>query len=181
MSKRKSWRERLFGSRTSKAKKLSQEALTKESIQNWGAGSYVVPPPAKADPLMSKVPKGNLSTINAIRQSLAKKHKTAMDPATSPLNAGASPGALGASGWGSAQRFDARSADAGSADARREGALRGTPFWRTLKAGSEINPKYPGGIDSLQSLREGEGHKVVRRGKNFAVQDYENSLFDFND
>ena len=57
-----------------------------------------------------------------------------------------------------------------------------TPYWRTLKAGGELNPKYPGGIEAQREKLEAEGHTVIRRGrKNFRyyVEDYEKVLYRF--
>jgi hypothetical protein len=39
-----------------------------------------------------------------------------------------------------------------------------------LKTGGELNAKYPGGIANLRRLLEGEGHRVVQRGKRFFVE-----------
>ncbi len=57
-----------------------------------------------------------------------------------------------------------------------EGKKRITPYWRTLKAGGELNPKYPGGIRNIRSRLKAEGHKVVSKGKKFIVEDYGKSL-----
>ena len=49
-----------------------------------------------------------------------------------------------------------------------------TPYWRTLKAGGELNPKYPGGV-------EAEGHTVLRRGRTnfrYFVEDLAGALLD---
>ncbi|HML47459.1 MAG TPA: MGMT family protein, partial [Clostridia bacterium] len=40
-----------------------------------------------------------------------------------------------------------------------------TPYWRTLKAEGELNPKYPGGVEAQRAKLEAEGHTVVRRGR----------------
>src|SRR5262249_38900643 len=47
------------------------------------------------------------------------------------------------------------------------------PYWRTLKAGGELNPKYPGGLARIRELLEREGHRVVARGERWFVADYE--------
>lgn len=49
--------------------------------------------------------------------------------------------------------------------------------WRTLKAGGELNPKYPGGITGLRARLEAEGHEVQQKGKRFFVADFEKRLF----
>jgi alkylated DNA nucleotide flippase Atl1 len=53
-----------------------------------------------------------------------------------------------------------------------------TPYWRTLKAGGVLNPKYPGGAERLKKLLEAEGHKIVQKGKKHVVADYEKSLIE---
>ena len=57
-----------------------------------------------------------------------------------------------------------------------DGKKRVTPYWRTLKAQGEVNPKYPGGVDAQRTRLEAEGHTVVARGKRLFVQNYEDKL-----
>ena len=57
-----------------------------------------------------------------------------------------------------------------------EGKKRITPYWRTLKSGGVLNPKYPGGIEDLKARLEQEGHEVIQKRKKFIVKDYEKSL-----
>jgi len=150
---RKSWKQKLLEN-----KGLPKVAkIKKEQASRLGVGTYVVPAPTEVDALMKKVPKGKLVTIHEIRQSLAKKHK-----ATTSC-----PMATGIFAWISANAAEESAA---------AGAKRITPYWRTLKTGGEVNPKYPGGVAHLQSLLEAEGHKVVRKGKKYVVEGYENAL-----
>jgi alkylated DNA nucleotide flippase Atl1 len=154
MSKRKSWKEKLLGA----AGLPKVEKITPDMSQKWGSGTYVVPAPTEVDEIMKKVPKGKLITINEIRQTLAKKHKATIGcPMTTGIFA-----------WVAAHAAQ---------EAKTEGEKRITPYWRTLKTGGELNPKYPGGIDNLQNLLEAEGHKVVRKGKKYVVEGYEDKLF----
>ena len=51
-----------------------------------------------------------------------------------------------------------------------------TPYWRCLKAGGELNPKYPGGIDHQASQLEAEGFSIRRKGKRAFVEAFEKSL-----
>ncbi|MBM3494506.1 MAG: hypothetical protein FJX72_09345 [Armatimonadetes bacterium] len=53
---------------------------------------------------------------------------------------------------------------------------RVTPYWRTLKAEGEVNPKYPGGADAQRVHLEAEGHVVVAKGKRLLVRGYERKL-----
>jgi alkylated DNA nucleotide flippase Atl1 len=64
--------------------------------------------------------------------------------------------------------FAARAADEDAA----EGKARITPYWRTLKAGGELNPKYPGGPEAQKIRLAAEGHTIVSKGKKLVVQDY---------
>ena len=64
-----------------------------------------------------------------------------------------------------------------AAEAETEGAKRVTPYWRTLKTGGEVNPKYPGGLAALTKRLRAEGHKLVSKGKRLLVADYEKKLF----
>jgi hypothetical protein len=61
-------------------------------------------------------------------------------------------------------------------EAAADGRKRITPYWRTLKTGGQINPKYPGGIEGLRKRLESEGHTLVLRGKHFVVERYERAL-----
>ena len=53
-----------------------------------------------------------------------------------------------------------------------------TPYWRTLKSGGELNPKYPGGVEDQAVRLKDEGHVVeAGRGKDkMKVKDYEKKL-----
>ena len=66
----------------------------------------------------------------------------------------------------------ARAAD----ELETEGKKRITPYWRTLKAGGELNPKYPGGIQNLKTRLVAEGHEIVAKGKRMFVVDFEKKL-----
>ncbi len=124
----------------------------------WGEGTMVIPAPREVDALMKKVPRGKLTTINELRAALAKKHKVNI----------ACPITTGIFSWIAAHAAE---------EAAAEGGKRITPYWRTLKSGGEVNPKYPGGIAGLKKLLSAEGHKVVERGKRSFVADYQKRLF----
>ena len=61
-------------------------------------------------------------------------------------------------------------------EAAAAGAKRISSYWRTLKSGGEINPKYPGGIEGVRRRLRAEGHKVIQKGKRFLVDGFEQSL-----
>jgi len=153
MSKRKSWSEKLKDS-----KGLPKvERITDKMSKRWGTGTVVIPAPIEVDELMRRVPEGKLVTINEIRAALAKKHAATIGcPMTTGIFA-----------WIAANAAE---------EQRQKGERDTTPYWRTLKTGGEINPRYPGGVKAQRKLLEKEGHKVVQKGKKYVVADYEKSL-----
>jgi len=42
----------------------------------------------------------------------------------------------------------------------REGRKRITPYWRVLKKGGLLNPKYPGGVQAQEARLQEEGHGI---------------------
>jgi len=153
MPKQKSWSEKLKDS-----KGLPRvEEISGKMKEKWGKGTMVIPAPMEVDEIMRKVPKGKLITINEIREALAKKHGTSI---CCPLT-------TGIFAWIAAHAAE---------EQRQKGEKDITPYWRTLKTGGVINPKYPGGVEAQRKLLEKEGHKVVQKGKKFVVVDYEKSL-----
>ena len=53
-----------------------------------------------------------------------------------------------------------------------------TPYWRTLKEGGLLNPKYPGGVEAQAERLKAEGHEIEldRSGKPKRVKDWEKKL-----
>ena len=153
MKTRKSWREKLADS-----KGLPKvEKITGKMSKRWGTGTVVIPAPMEVDELMSKVPKGKVTTINQIREKIAKKHGATIGcPITTGIFA-----------WIAAHAAE---------EARAEGEKNITPYWRTLKSGGELNEKYPGGVKAQEKLLKKEGHKVVQKGKKYIVLDFETQL-----
>lgn len=127
--------------------------------KRWGTGTFVIPAPLEVDAAMRGVRRGKLTTIDAIRAGLACKHGASI----------ACPLTTGIFAWIAAHA-------AAESESESAGAHRITPYWRTLKSGGELNPKYPGGIANLRRRLTSEGHKVVRRGKRFFVADFESRL-----
>src|SRR5581483_3050276 len=106
---------------------------------------------------MKRVPRGKLITINEIRDLVAKKHGATVGcPITTGIFA-----------WIAAHAAEVAAA-AGEANM--------TPYWRTLKSGGELNPKYPGGVAGLKKRLEAEGHRILAKGKRFLVADYQDHL-----
>ena len=59
-----------------------------------------------------------------------------------------------------------------------EGKKDITPYWRTVKAGGQLNEKYPGGTESQAAHLEAEGHDIQldKNGKPRKVGDFEKVL-----
>jgi hypothetical protein len=153
LAKRKSWSEKLKDD-----KGLPKvEVITDKMSKRWGTGTVVIPAPIEVDDIMRRVPEGKLITINKIREALAKKHNATIGcPITTGIFA-----------WVAANAAEER---------RQKGEKNITPYWRTLKSNGLLNPKYPKGIEGQKIILEKEGHKVVRKGKEYVVVDYEKSL-----
>jgi hypothetical protein len=154
MKLRKSWREKLADDKG--LPKVGE--VTGEMSRRWGSGMMVIPAPREVDALMRQVPKGRLVTINELRAALARKHKVDF----------ACPITTGIFSWIAAHA---------AAKAEADGAKRITPYWRTLKVGGEVNPKYPGGVAAVGKRLRAEGHKLMSKGQRTLVADYERKLF----
>ena len=151
---KKSWREKLADDKG--LPKICE--VSGKLTKRWGMGTFVIPAPREVDALMQRVPKGRVVTINELRAALAKKHKTDF----------ACPITTGIFSWIAAHA---------AAEAAAEGAKRVTPYWRTLKSGGELNPKYPGGVGAMARHLRAEGHKIIHKGKRWLALDYERKLF----
>jgi len=152
---RKSWQEKLADS-----KDLPRvERITGKMSKRWGTGIVIIPAPMEVNEIMRSVPKGRVTTINQIREKLAKKHGATIGcPITTGIFA-----------WIAAHAAE---------EAAEQGKKRITPYWRTLKSGGELNEKYPGGVRAQTahlreeglSIEPGKGKKPPR------VMDFEKHL-----
>jgi len=124
-----------------KAKKDLPKRFFCEEMGKW----MVVPSPAEVEELMAAVPTGQILTMKQISDALAKKHDVEFCcPMTSGIFA-----------WIVAH-------------ASFEGDS-GLPWWRTVKTGGELNPKFPGAPDVQKSRLEAEGHTIIQKGKKLVV------------
>jgi hypothetical protein len=154
MKAKKSWQEKLADSKG--LPKVGE--VTGKMSKRWGEGRMVIPAPFEVDALMKQVPKGRLVTINELRAALAIKHQADF----------ACPMTTGIFSWIAAHA---------AVEAAAHGAKPTTPYWRTLKTGGELNPKYPGGVEGIAKHLRAEGHRIVRKGKRALVADYQKALF----
>lgn len=150
---KKSWREKLADDKD--LPKIGE--VSGKMIKRWGKGSFVIPSPREVDALMKQVRRGRVVTINELRTALVRRHKTDF----------ACPVTTGIFAWIAAHA---------AAEDEAGGKKRITPYWRTLKTGGEINPKYPGGVEGVAKRLRAEGHKVISKGKRLVVVDYQKAL-----
>jgi len=117
---KKTWREKL-----AEDKDLPKVVEITENLRRrWDEGTVAIPAPREVDEIMRRVPRGRLITINRIRETVARRHGATIGcPITTGIFAG----------------IAAKAAEEDAAD----GITDITPYWRTLKAGGELNPKYP--------------------------------------
>ena len=94
--------------------------------QAGGTGKMLIPTPKLIDELVRKIPKGRLATVNQLRENLARRFDADI---TCPLTTGI---------------FLNISANTSEEDLA-SGKKRVTAYWRVLKEGGKLNPKFPGG------------------------------------
>ncbi|MGN1014651.1 MAG: MGMT family protein [Butyricicoccus sp.] len=131
------------------------------SIAKYGGNRMYFAPPIAYDRVMKQVAEGKLLTVGMIRDYFARQNGADF---TEPITAGVF---VSIAAWASEQREDDK-----------------TPYWRTLKANGELNPKYPGGIDAQKRRLEAEGHTILQKGRKnlrYYVKDYEQSLMSLDE
>lgn len=127
------------------------------SIKKYGGNRMYFAPPMDYDRVMRRVPFGKVITVGEIREYFAAQNGADF---TEPITAGIF---VSIAAWASHQRSEDK-----------------TPYWRTLRAGGELNPKYPGGAEAQKEKLEAEGHTVIQKGRTnikYYVKDYEKTLF----
>lgn len=129
-----------------------------KSIEKYGGNRMYFAPPMDYDKIMKRVPHGKVITVGMIREYFAKLSGTDF---TEPITAGIF---VSIAAWASSQRTQDE-----------------TPWWRTLKANGELNPKYPGGVMAQKEKLEAEGHVIIQKGRTnirYFVKNYEDALFE---
>ena len=145
--------------RDSKDMPKIQIITDQKSIEKYGGDRMYFAPPMDYDAAMRRVPCGKLTTVGDIRAWFAEQSGADF---TEPITAGIF---VSIAAWASYQRGEDE-----------------TPWWRTLKAKGELNPKYPGGAEAQKEKLEAEGHTVIRKGRTnikYVVKDYEKALYKF--
>ena len=135
--KRKTWREKLADD-----KGLPRVFTIQPRHQKrWGRGTCAIPSPREVDALIRKIRKGRVATVNQLRAVIANKHGSTI----------ACPITTGIFSWISAHA---------AAEDEAAGKKRITPWWRVLKEGGKLNPKFPGGVGEHARRLRAEGHTI---------------------
>lgn len=143
--------------RDSKDMPKYQTITDQKSIEKYGGDRMYFASPMDYDRVMRQVPYGKVVTVGEIREYFARKSGADF---TEPITAGIF---VSIAAWASHQREEDK-----------------TPYWRTLKANGELNPKFPGGVQAQKEKLEAEGHTVVRKGRTnirYYVKDYDKVLY----
>lgn len=128
-----------------------------KTIEKYGGERMYFAPPLAYDRVMKTIPFGKVTTVGEIRSYFARINDADF---TEPITAGVF---VSIAAWASEQRETDK-----------------TPYWRTLKANGQLNPKYPGGVEAQKAKLEAEGHTVIQRGRTnikYYVKDFEESLY----
>lgn len=134
-----------------------QIVTDEKTIEKYGGSRMYFAPPLYYDEVMKRIPKGRLTTVGEIRGYFARNaHADFTDPITAGIF-------VSIAAWASYQRSEDL-----------------TPYWRTLKANGELNPKYPGGVEAQKEKLEAEGHSIGQKGRTnikYYVKDFEKALY----
>jgi len=156
MAPKRSWREKLADD-----KDLPKVVEIPPKMQKrLGTGTMIIPVPREVNEFMRQVPRGRITTINAIRAALAKQYGTTVACSIT----------TGIFAWIAAHAAE---------EAAAEGEIDITPYWRTLKEGGVLNPKYPSGEEAQKKRLESEGIPVIRKRKKWVVENWQDFLFEF--
>lgn len=119
-------------------------------------GSMVVSTPAEVNALIRVLKPGEVITLGDLRNALARRHSTTVAcPVSTAIFV----------------NMSARAAEENRAIGMPDAEL--TPYWRVLKNGGFLNPKYPGGTQQQSELLDVDGVRSSPLRKQLAVFDYE--------
>lgn len=153
----KSWREKL-------EKEIRPKVVNvpERWAKRIGPGKMLVPSPLLVDTVIRRVSKGRVVSVNNIRDYLAGKYQADI---TCPLTTGI---------------FLNIAANTAEED-RTKGKAKITPYWRVLKEGGFLNPKFPGGVKRQASYLKQEGFEILkgRTDDQLYVKDYSKKIAPF--
>jgi alkylated DNA nucleotide flippase Atl1 len=155
-AKRKSWTQKW-------AEAKSKPDLPKVFDCDKSGKRFVVPGPAEIEEIVKGVPEGQVISMYQIADTLARRHSA---ETCCPMTTGIFAWLMAYASCEAAGMAVDCTVN-GRMDA--EAAHRGVPWWRVVKTGGELNPKYPGAPELQRALLESEGVKVEPKGKKLVV------------
>ena len=147
---RKTWPEKLANA---KAKAAEPHRFYREKTKQWMS----IPAVNEIEQLMRRVRKGRLITIKQMTDLFRDRHDVGQCCSMT----------TGIFAW-----IIAHAAD----EDEKAGRKRVPPWWRVLKTGGHLNPKWPGKGQTQREKLEAEGHRVSQKGKHLVVDGYESAL-----
>ena len=159
---KKSWQEKMADKQgVPKKLILERNFPCYNTVHKMGAEAgdeVVLVNPCEVEALMKLVPKGKLVTLQDICKKIAQQHQV---KGCCSLTAGI---------------FTMTAANAAE-EMKADSKPNDLPYWRTLKSGGELNPKYPGGIEQHSALLEQEGFTIIHKGRKAFVKEFEKYLY----
>jgi alkylated DNA nucleotide flippase Atl1 len=148
--------KKTFNQKLTEVKNLPEIVIVDDPVQiaRHGGDKMLVAEPLAYDRVMRTIPYGKVTTSEHIRKYLAVQSGADY---TCHLTAGIFINIV--------------------AHASIERDTDQTPYWRTLKKGGELNPKFPGGTSDQKVLLEAEGHTITQKNNRFFVENFEAALF----
>jgi alkylated DNA nucleotide flippase Atl1 len=149
------WREKLTSENSNYGKVV--EIPTGMQDQH-GSGTMLIARPLDIQALIQQIPEGKVLTVRGLMDRLAVDAGT---DTTCPMTTGIF------------LRIVAEVAELDRADGSPV-----APYWRVLKKGGKLNPKFPGGAVAHAKKLESEGHEVTRNqhGAPAAVANHDSAL-----
>ena len=145
---------------------MEPRIVTNTSIKwrrKFGEGKMLIATPTLVDRLIREIPKGNLTTINLIREKLARDFDADY---TCPITTGIFV-------WIAANAAE---------EAKQNREYNISPYWRVIKDNGQLNPKYPGGEQHHAKLLRDEGFHVTKtkNGKHQVIRDFKDHIIQFD-
>lgn len=144
---KKSWTQKLHEAK-------AKEGLPKKFFCDKAQQQFLVPSPNQVEQEIRSIRKRKVKTIKQVSDKLASQHDVDVCCAMT----------TGIFAWIIAHANN---------ELAEQGRKRVVPWWRLVKAGGELNPKYPGGGTLQKAKLEEEGHAVKKRGKKLFVEGVE--------
>jgi len=155
-AKRKSWTQKW-----SEAK--AKQDLPKVIDCGESGERFLVPGPAEIEEIVSTIPKGSVIGMDEIARRLSSRHGV---ETCCPMTTGIFAWLMAyAACETQGLTVDIRSTD--PVDPAK--AHHGVPWWRVVKTGGILNPKYPGAPDLQKALLEMDGMRVEQKGMQLVV------------